>query len=127
MQPISRTRPGHAATTFLAPATDTALHPPTAGIRGAAYPPNPVAADEQHFICAGPGHRPDLLLRPQSLCQRQLPALVLAHEALVQHFMLAASAGQAPEMLVPPEEVQALLLMQTPVGGGSVSCCFGGG
>ena len=55
-----------------------------------------------------------MLLPPQSLCQRQLPALVLAHEALVQHFMLAASAGQAPEMLVPPEEVQALLLIQTP-------------
>ena len=81
---------------------------------GAEYPPKPAAADEQHFICAGPGHRPEVEVPPQSLCHRQLPALVLAQDALVQHLMPAASAGQPPSMVTPPDEVQLLAARQTP-------------
>jgi hypothetical protein len=43
-----------------------------------------------------------------------LPALVLAHDALVQHLMSAASAGQRPETVTPPAELQLLEEMQTP-------------
>ena len=98
----------------MAPLTAAVLHAPTAGKAGAAYPPKPVAPDEQHFIWAGPGHWFDTELPAQSLAQRQLPALVLAHDALVQHLMSAASAGHAPETLTPPAEEQLLEEMQTP-------------
>jgi hypothetical protein len=47
----------------------------------------------------------------QSDDQRQFPE---EQVALEQHFMLAASAGQAPEMAVPPEDVQDASVMQTP-------------
>jgi hypothetical protein len=50
----------------------------------------------------------------QSLVQRQLPSLVLAQDALVQHLMSAGSAGQPPMMVTPPAELQSLEGMQTP-------------
>jgi hypothetical protein len=53
----------------------------------------------------------------QSLDHRQLPALPLAQDALVQHLILDASAGQAPEMLTPPAEEQAVVEMHTPAEG----------
>jgi hypothetical protein len=98
----------------LAPSTATALQAPTAGNTGAAYPPNPVAAEEQHFIWAGPGHLPDTEVPAQSLAHRQFPALVLAHEALVQHLTSPASAGHPPLMVMPPEDVHLLVERQTP-------------
>jgi hypothetical protein len=73
-----------------------------------------VEPDEQHCIWDGPGHLFETELPAQSLFQRQLPALVLAHDALVQHLMSAASAGQRPETVTPPAELQLLEEMQTP-------------
>lgn len=111
LHPISLILPGKAATTFLAALTETALQAPTAGILGAEYPPKPVAAEEQHFICAGPGHWLLTEVPAQSDCQRQFPE---EHFGLEQHLMLAASAGQAPEMEVPPAVLQAASVIQTP-------------
>ena len=73
-----------------------------------------MAEEEQHFICAGPGQRPEEDVPAQSDCQRQLPPL--PQEVLVQHLMSPASAGQAPEMETPPLEEQVAELMQTPRG-----------
>ncbi len=86
------------------------------------YPPKPVAADEQHLNWPGPGHWPETELPPQSLAQRQLPALVFAHDALVQHLMSAASAGHPPVMVMPPEDVHLLEGRQTPVRDGVSKC-----
>lgn len=101
----------------MAPSTATDLQAPTAGKAGALYPPKPVAAEEQHFIWEGPGHLLATDDPAQSLDHRQLPALPLAQDALVQHLMLDASEGQAPEMLTPPADAQLVVEMQTPAGG----------
>jgi hypothetical protein len=70
-----------------------------------------VAAEEQHFICAGPGHWLLAEVPAQSELQRQFPE---EQVGLEQHLMLAASAGHAPEMAVPPAEVQDASVMHTP-------------
>jgi hypothetical protein len=46
-----------------------------------------VALDEQHFICAGPGHWLETLVPAQSEVQRQLPEEPLAQDGLEQHFL----------------------------------------
>jgi hypothetical protein len=97
----------------LAPLTATALQEPTAGILGASWPPNPEEPDVQHLNCDGPGHWFATVLPPQSLAQRQLSPP--EHGALVQHLISAASTGQPPLMVVPPEAEQALVETQTPM------------
>ena len=62
----------------------------------------------------GPGHWFATDEPAQSLVQRQLPALPLVQEALLQHFTLSGSDGQAPEMVTPPADEQALVVTQTP-------------
>lgn len=70
---------------------------------GAEYPPNPVAAEVQHLKAEGPGHCPLSEVPEQSDDQRQLFPPVQG--ALVQQVMPAASAGQAPEIEMPPPEL----------------------
>lgn len=94
------------------------MHAPTAGILGAAgYPPKPPAGLAQHLNWAGPGQNALGEVAPaQSLCQRQLPPGKEAspHLGLEQQRTEAASAGQAPGMVVPPALLQAEVLTQTP-------------
>ena len=104
--------PGNALTIFWAPLTATDLQAPTAGIAGAAYPPKPVADEEQHLNWLGPGHWLATVVPAQSLLQRQFPPE--PQVAFVQHFTLLASAGQAPSMVTPPEPEQVVVVTQTP-------------
>jgi len=51
----------------------------------------------------------------QSDDQRQLPLEPLVQDDLEQHLTSDASAGQAPLMVMPPDEVQVDVVTQTPV------------
>ena len=59
----------------------------------------------------GPGHSPPTVEPGQSLSHIQAPA---EHVGLDQHLMSAASAGQAPSMVVPPDAEQSDVETQTP-------------
>jgi hypothetical protein len=111
--PISRTRPGNCATIFFAPATATLLHAPTVKVLGAGYPPKPVAVDAQHLNAFGPGHWFEVEEPAQSEVQRQF-APEAPQEGLAQHFTSEGSEGQPPDVVVPPAEVQLVVLTQTP-------------
>ena len=80
---------------------------------GAAYPPQPSDVLLQHCIWLGPGHSPAVEVPLQSEAQLHRDEEPL-QAGLEQHFTLAASAGQAPEMELPPAEEQAESVMQTP-------------
>lgn len=69
----------------------------------------------QHFIWLGPGQSGFGLDEPaQSDAQRQLPSAPKLHLGLMQHLMLAGSAGHAPVMVVPPDLEQDASVVQTP-------------
>ena len=76
-------------------------------------PPHPLPEELQHCIAEGPGQRPALEVPAQSDVQlhRDEPP---SQGVLEQHFTLAESAGQAPLIVVPPEEVHAEASRHTP-------------
>jgi len=116
MQKSSRTRPGHAATTFFAPLMAVALQSSAVvGTAGAAYPPHPFVSLLQHLNCAGPGQSPLDAVPAQSDSQAQRDvASPERHGFFEQHFTVAASQGHAPSVVVPPPAVQVAASTQTP-------------